>query len=140
MAEKFAWRSRPSGWLPALLVFGTAFQLCSFIIRRDWTTGLLMLGYTCAAALGVLAWRNQKLPALELRDEEVRYSRWPFGGRRRVPFDEIDAVEVSRWRRAILYLRSGERLVVNLKLIEGISRERAASALERAAAAASRRT
>jgi hypothetical protein len=49
-------------------------------------------------------------------------------------------VKVSRWRRAVLDLRSGERLVVNLKLIEDISRERAASALERAAGSAARRT
>ena len=140
ISEKFAWRSSyPSGLFTVMWAFFTASQVYWFITRPAWDTGLVLAGYTCVLALEALAWRNRKRPVLEIRDEEVCYAPWPFGRQRRVPFREIDAIQISRWRRAILHLRSGKRMVVNLKLIEGFSRERAASALERVVGSATKR-
>jgi hypothetical protein len=107
-----------------------------FIGNPAWDKGLMLIGFTCMLVLEAISWRNRKRPVLEIRDDEIRYAPWPVGRERRVPLREIAGIQIARWKRATLQLRSGRRIVVNLKLIEGIDRERAVSALERAAGSA----
>jgi hypothetical protein len=124
------------GWFVLGWGFFTIFEAYWFITEPDWRGGLTFAGNSLLLVLLALNWRNHERPVLEIREDEIRYARFQFLPQRRVPIHEIAGIQIARWKRATIRLRSGRSLVVNLKLIEGIDRERAARALERAARSA----
>jgi hypothetical protein len=133
-AEAFAWRGRNLVWFIPFWALFTALAAHRFITEPDWKTGFFFVGYTSVLVLHLISWRRRKRPALEIDEEEIRYAPSPLARQRRLPLREIDGIQISRWRKATLQLHSGRKMIVNLRRIEGIDRERAAHALERAVA------
>jgi hypothetical protein len=137
-AEAFAWRGRDVSagatvLINALMAFAFALNVFVFFRAPAWDKAIMLTWITCMFGLYLIQRSNRRRPALEVRDDEIRYAAGPLGGQRRVPLHEIAEIQIARWRKATLRLRSGKRLAINLKLLEGIDRERAARALERAA-------
>jgi len=106
----------------------------TFLVYPSWFTGCLLILMAVAFASTVRAWRNRSRPMLEITDEEIRYGPWEWWFQpRRVALRDIESIEFSDERRAVIRRRSGGRLVVRLRCIEAASRGPAVAALKRVA-------
>jgi len=133
-SESFNARPAPHWLLVTGLVIGPivlgAVALGLFLYP-SWFMGSLFALCTWALADAVRDWRNRSRPVLEITDEEIRFARWFWPQLRCVPRREVEAIEVSGERRAVIRLRSGKRRVVWTWFVEPSSRSAAVAALER---------
>jgi hypothetical protein len=81
----------------------------------------------------LIIWRNRSSPVLEITDQEIRFARWFWPQLRRLQRREIEAIEISGNRHAVIRLRTGKRRVVWIWFVEPSSRDAAIAALEREA-------
>ena len=135
-SEFFSARPAPHWLLVTGLVIGPIVlgaAAWAFLLDPSWLTGYLCVLVAVLFASTVSAWRYRSRPLLKITDEEIRYASRDWLPARRVALREIESIEVSDERRAVIHLRSGRRLVVGLRYIDAPSRGRAVAALERAA-------
>ena len=122
----------------ALSMLGVAINSFAFVVNPGWPPGLsLVISIALLVGLAVW-WRNRSRPPLEITEEEIRYAPLTWRRPRSIPLREIESIEFSGERRAVVRLRSGGRLVVRLGNIEASSRTRAVSALKEVVRAVTR--
>jgi hypothetical protein len=125
------WKSTPALRL-SLLVFtaiGVGYTAFVFFQLRSWPAFRPLAICALMLALVVIEWRNRHRPMLEVTESELRYAWNDVLPVRSVPLHEIESVELSGKRRAVVHLHSGRRMLVWLPWIHGISRGQAALAL-----------
>jgi len=114
----------------ALGMIGVAMNSFLLVVSPWWPTGLSLVTFIALLVLLAVQWRNRYRPPLEITDEEIRYAPQTWVRPLSIPLRDIESIEFSGERQAVLRLRSGDRLVVRLGNIEASSRMRAISALK----------
>jgi hypothetical protein len=130
----FKARSAPQWLMVASIVIGPIVSVAvaiGFFLDPSWFMGYLLALSIVNLPITVIGWRNRTRPLLEITDEEVRYASRDWLPLRRIAIREIDTIEFFGERRAVIRLRSGGRLGVQLRYIEPSSRTRAIAALQR---------
>jgi hypothetical protein len=121
--------------IAAVAVGYTAFV---FFHVRSWLAFQSLAICLLVSALVVAGWVNRDRPLLEITETELRYALRDWLPARRVGLHEIQTIEFSGERRAVVRLHSGGRLVLRLCWIEAASRKQAVAALEGIARAVAR--
>jgi hypothetical protein len=117
----------------ALAMVGLIMSSFALVVSPSWSMVLSLA--TCVAVVLLMAvqWRNRIRPPLEITDEEILYAPQTWVRPRHIPLRDIESIESSGERRAVLHLHSGERLILRLGNLEAASRKRAVSALNEVA-------